>query len=252
MACQNNDSSLRIWADAIDYLVTEHQGLSLHEPMTPLELCTAYVPNTERPVWLVNTTSNVFTKFETMEPDSEDYQTTVRKFDTAGNTLFDKFKHTDPDARAAYSKNNSKSAAPADSTALADALGLTQNATSANRKSATATLQLICIKRNNDNTITIPKDIQPSIVANVAKGTTATTSQNLNANIKKFHTNAKLQVYSLINIFARWQDKNKAWWSLLTTACFQTNNLATPLIINDTTAFNIFNNVPVDLQQRTS
>jgi hypothetical protein len=134
MACPNNNSSLRIWADAIDSVVTEHQGLSLHEPMPPLEFCTAHLSNTERPVWLVNTTSNVFTKFETMEPDSEDYQTTVRKFDTAGNTLFDNFKHIDPDARAAYSKNNSKSTAPADSTALADAL-----ATSANRKSATVT-----------------------------------------------------------------------------------------------------------------
>jgi hypothetical protein len=34
---------------------------------------------------------------------------------------------------------------------------------------------------------------------------------------------------------------------LLTTACFQTNNLATPLLIltNDATAFNVFNNLPV-------
>jgi hypothetical protein len=64
----------------------------------------------------------------------------------------------------------------------------------------------------------------------------------------KFHTNAQnKQVFSLINIFARWQDKNKAWWSLITTACFHTNNLATPLIINDTTSsFNVSNDVPVD------
>jgi hypothetical protein len=104
----------------------------------------------------------------------------------------------------------------------------------------------MCIERNNDSTIgAVPTNIQPGLLVNIAKGTTATTTQHLNTNIKKFHTNAKNNVFSLINIFARWQDKNKAWWSLIATACFQTNNLATPLIINDTTAFNVFNNVPV-------
>jgi hypothetical protein len=111
----------------------------------------------------------------------------------------------------------------------------------------------MCIKQNNDSTIlAVPTDIQPGLLANIAKGTTATTTQHRNANIKKFHTNAKNNVFRLINIFARWQDKNKAWWSLMiTTACFQTNNLATPLIINDTTTFNVFNNVPVDQESST-
>jgi hypothetical protein len=72
--------------------------------MTPLEFCNAYVPNNERPTWILNTVPNVFTKFEAMEPDSDDYKATVHKFDTAGNTLFDNFKHTDPEARAVYSK----------------------------------------------------------------------------------------------------------------------------------------------------
>jgi hypothetical protein len=104
----------------------------------------------------------------------------------------------------------------------------------------------MCIKRNDDSTIAAPTDIQPELLTIIAKGITATTTQHLHANIKKFHTNAQTNIFSLINIFARWQDKNKAWWSLITPACFQTNNLSTPLIINDATAFNVFNNVPVD------
>jgi hypothetical protein len=32
MTCQNNDPSLRIWADAVNYLITEHNGNSLHDP----------------------------------------------------------------------------------------------------------------------------------------------------------------------------------------------------------------------------
>jgi uncharacterized protein YxeA len=181
-----------------------------------------------------------------MEPDSADYKATVEKFDTAGNTLFDEFKHKDPNARAVYSKPSSGTTQPQDNTALANALGLNQTATSANKKSATATIQLLCIKRNSDTTITVPKDIQPGIIANITKGTTATTYQQLNTNIKKYHNNAKEEVYTFINILARWQDKNKAWWSLVTTAYFQTDHLATALIINDTTAFNVFNNVHVD------
>jgi hypothetical protein len=158
-----------------------------------------------------------------MEPDSADYKATVKKFDTAGNTLFDEFKHKDPDARAAYSKPSSKTMQPQDNTALVGTLGLNQSATSANKKSATATIQLLCIKRNSHTTITVQKDIQPGIIANIAKGITAMTCQHLNTNIKKYHNNAKEEVYTLINIFARWQDKNKAWWSLITAACFQTN-----------------------------
>jgi hypothetical protein len=161
-----------------------------------------------------------------MEPNSADYKATVNKFDTAGNTIFDEFKHKDPDARAAYSKPYSRTTQPQDNAALVHALGLNQTATSANKKSATATIQLLCIKRNSDTTITVQKDIQPGIIANIAKGTTATTCQQLNTNIKKYHNNAKERVYTLINIFARWQDKNKAWWSLVTTTCFQTNHLA--------------------------
>jgi hypothetical protein len=72
-------------------------------------VCNAYIPNAERPKWIINTVPNVFTKFEAMlEPDSADYKATVNKFDTAGNTLFDEFKHKDPDARAAYSKLSSR------------------------------------------------------------------------------------------------------------------------------------------------
>jgi hypothetical protein len=104
MTCQNNNPRLRTWADAINYLISDHQGLSLHNNMTPLEFCNAYVPNNERPTWILNTVPNVFTKFKSMEPESDDYKATVHKFDTAGNTIFDNFKHTDPDARAAYSK----------------------------------------------------------------------------------------------------------------------------------------------------
>jgi hypothetical protein len=147
MACQNNDPSLRIWADTVNYLITEHNCNSLHEPLTPLDFCNVYIPNAERPKWILNTTPNVFTKVEATEPDSADYKATVKKFDTAGNTLFDEVKHKDPDARAAYSKPSSRTTQTQDNTALVDALGLNQRiATSANKKSATATIQLLCIK----------------------------------------------------------------------------------------------------------
>jgi hypothetical protein len=47
---------------------------------------------------------------------------------------------------------------------------------------------LLCIKRNSDTTITVSKYVQPGIIANIAKGTMATSCQQLNTNFKKYHT----------------------------------------------------------------